>query len=81
LNFELFKARKEAKLTHQDIENLTGIKRDRYGRIERNVSEPSVNEAMLIAEVVEKDVVKIFLPHREKNLLNEEATTSEQKIA
>jgi transcriptional regulator with XRE-family HTH domain len=70
LNFELLRARKEAKKTQQNIFEETGIDRERYGRIERGITEPTFEEAVLIGRAVTKNPTEIFLSSDAKKLLN-----------
>ena len=44
--------RKGLKMTHQEIADLVGIKRQYYGMIENGVSNPSVEVAKKIAKVM-----------------------------
>lgn len=62
LNFELLRARKEAGLTQPEIAKQVGMDKDKYGRIERGISLPDINEAYALADVVGKRVEEIFLP-------------------
>jgi DNA-binding XRE family transcriptional regulator len=62
VNFELLKARKEADFTQQGMESETGIKRQRYNRIELEKTKPTIDEAYIIAKVVNKKLEEIFLP-------------------
>lgn len=48
----LKKIRKRMKLTHQEVADGSGIKRQYYGMIENGVSQPSVEVAKRIAETL-----------------------------
>jgi DNA-binding XRE family transcriptional regulator len=62
LNFELLKARKELGLTQEELASSIGMKRDRYNRIELGKTPASIEEALMLAKAVEKNVEEIFLP-------------------
>lgn len=59
---KLLKARREAKLTQQQIADLAGINRSYYAHIERAARRPSLIVAIKIAQVLGKRVEEIFLP-------------------
>ena len=58
---QLIKARKEAGLRQWQIAETVGIDRSFYSRIERGTRNPSLEVALKIAEVLNKDVTEIFL--------------------
>jgi transcriptional regulator with XRE-family HTH domain len=71
LNFELLKARKEHNKTQYNISEETGIDRDRYGRIERGITDPTYEEAVLIGKAINRNPSEIFLSSDVKKILNE----------
>jgi DNA-binding XRE family transcriptional regulator len=81
MNFELLRARKEAQKTQSKIYEETGIDRDRYGRIERGISEPTFGEAVLIGKAVNKNPEEIFLTSDVKKLLNNNEQSATQAVS
>ncbi|MBM4762746.1 helix-turn-helix transcriptional regulator [Bacillus sp. B15-48] len=64
----LAKARKQKKFTHQQVADLTGIKRQYYGMIENGERTPSVETAKKIAEILEFEWTLFFENKSNKTL-------------
>lgn len=56
----LIEIRKEAGLTHEEIANSVGIKRQYYSKIENGTRRPSVQVAKKIAELLQFDWTIFF---------------------
>lgn len=63
MRHRLIAARKEAKLTQQQLADLINIDRSYYAHIERGARCPSLGVALKIAQVLGKRVEEIFLPY------------------
>lgn len=61
--YELFKARKDAGLTQEDVARAVGIDRTAYNRIERGLRKPPVDVALKLAAVVHRQVEDLFSPN------------------
>lgn len=61
MNYELFKARKEARLTQAAVAKKSRIRRERYNQIELNKTKPTFDEAILIGKAVNKQPNELFL--------------------
>lgn len=64
----LVKARKEAKLTHQEVAEKVGIKRQYYGMIENGDRTPSVPIAKKIGGLLNIEWTLFFEHHGNKTL-------------
>lgn len=62
MNAALLNARKLRGLTQAQIAKLAGIDRTVYTRIERGQRIPTVNTAIIIADILQVDVENIFMP-------------------
>jgi transcriptional regulator with XRE-family HTH domain len=65
----LEKARKQKKLTHQNVADLAGVKRQYYGMIENGERTPSVSTAKKIAKTLDVEWTLFFDDKRNKTLL------------
>ncbi len=68
MNFELLKARKESKLTQEELANLASIERNRYSRIELGKTKANIEEALKLAIVLNKKADEIFLVMNADNI-------------
>lgn len=59
-NFEMYKARRTANLTHAALAKITGIKIRRVGYIEQGLTKPKVDEAFVLAKALNCPI-EIFL--------------------
>ena len=62
MNAALLNARKLRGLTQAQIAKLAGIDRTVYTRIERGQRIPTVNTAIIIADILQVNVENIFTP-------------------
>lgn len=60
MRFELFKARKLKKKTHQDVANAVGIDRSTYSKIENGTTNPNIEVCAKIAGFLDCDL-SVFL--------------------
>ncbi|MEH7223898.1 helix-turn-helix transcriptional regulator [Bacillus sp. JJ1566] len=61
-------ARKQKKLTHQNVADLAGIKRQYYGMIENGERTPSVSTAKKVAKILDVDWTLFFEDRGNKTL-------------
>jgi len=71
---ELFKARKAAGLTQEQLALAVGIDRTAYNRIERGARKPPVDVALKIAAVLGKRVEDLFLLDNVHEIHNKKQT-------
>lgn len=60
MRYELYKARKEKRMTQAQIAQLVGIDRASYTHIERGTRNPSMDVAQAIAKALGKTVDALF---------------------
>lgn len=60
MRYELYKARKEKRMTQAQIAQLIGIDRASYTHIERGTRNPSMDVAQAIAKALGKTVDALF---------------------
>lgn len=62
MQFKLYKARKDAKMTQDDLANYLGVSRVTYGKKERGEVPFLMDEMFLISELFGKPLTDIFVP-------------------
>lgn len=74
---KLREARESAGLTQQEVASKVGIDRASYSNIELGKRNPSLNVAIKISDLLNKDVNEIFLLNRVSNSNNNIEVASE----